>query len=290
MHYCLATNKNGDKRPITGKARSIVVIIPWIVMVVSLLRIRKLIHFHHVGKLNVIHVVYVATRSLFAQFIIYNLLFCINMINMCCVICTCIYIYLYVHIWQHYYLDYFTTLKRILSMCLHANELLSSLFAAVWMTYIICTCIQLDELHIYIYIYWNLFAHRKYMFMCVQSTWIRMVVSYVINDIIIHHFRSSLFSFRIAIFWEDVPFPVIFVNFLMHGTAIFQEPCPVSNEWTMRCLGCLFACFPIWIWRRGISYTSLFTNYYPSWIWKGQISRVFNFFLFVKKNEELLRS
>lgn len=63
-------------------------------------------------------------------------------------------------------------------------------------------------------------------------------LSYVINAVIIHHFRSSLFSFRIAIFWENVPFPdMLIVNFLMHGTAIFQEPCPVSNEWTMQCLG-----------------------------------------------------
>ena len=45
----------------------------------------------------VIHVVYVATRSLFPQFVIYILL-CINMINVCCVICTCICMYIYIYL------------------------------------------------------------------------------------------------------------------------------------------------------------------------------------------------
>lgn len=131
-----------------------------------------------------------------------------------------VFTYIYIYIWQQYYLDYFSTLNRNLSMCWHANELLSSLFCwGLNDRYYIYVLVYnwMNFIFKYIYTYWNSFAHRTYMFMCFLSIWIIKVVSYVINDVIIHHFRSSLFSFRIAIFLEDVPFPDIFVNFLMHG-------------------------------------------------------------------------
>lgn len=146
-------------------------------MVVSLLRIRKLINFHHVGKLNVIHVVYVATRSLFAQFVIYNFLLCINMINMCCVICTCIY--MYIHIFDSSIIWIISVLWTVFCPCVCTlMNCCPHYFAEVWTTDIICTCIKLDELHIYLYIYvyiyivfWSSFALRKYMFMFFQPRW-----------------------------------------------------------------------------------------------------------------------
>ena len=61
-------------------------------------------------------------NSLFIAF------YCVSIWSTCGAWFAHVFTYIYIHIWQQYYLDYFSTLNRILSMCLHANELLSSLF------------------------------------------------------------------------------------------------------------------------------------------------------------------
>ena len=207
-----------------------------------------------------------------------------------------LHVYIYIHIWQQYYLDYFSTLNRILSMCLHANELLSSLF-----------CWGLNDRY-YMYLYttgWTSYlsiyilefisSYFENICSCVSNQheserlyhMLLMMLSYIILD---HHFsasallyfgKTSHFLLYLSTSWcMAPPYSRNLAQSQMNG------PCGV--------LGAYLLVFQFGS-GEGALYTSLFTNYYlmfgPSWIrFSGQISRVFKNLFYLSRNEELLRS
>lgn len=101
----------------------------------------------------VIHVVYVATRSLFPQFVIY-IYYCVSIWSTCvawfALVFACIYIYIFdcrfIWIISVLWTVFCPCVCTLMNCCPHY-------FAEVWTTDIICTCIKLGGLHTYIYVY-----------------------------------------------------------------------------------------------------------------------------------------